>query len=230
MKSFSGAAAKLADDLLVYAITDRAWLRVPAEASEEEKCADLAAQVKEAAAGGATIIQMREKHLSGEPLLAEALVLRDACHEAGVPFIVNDDVNVAIACNADGIHVGQDDMNAKDVRALVGPHMILGVSAQTVEQALRAQEQGADYLGVGAVFPTGSKDDAAEVSHETLAAICEAVDIPVVAIGGVTCNNVAQIGPCGICGASVISAIFGKADIAAAARELREATVAALRV
>ena len=138
-----------------------------------------------------------------------------------MPFVVNDNVEIARKMGADGVHVGQSDMEAGDVRALLGPDAILGVSAQTVEQAVLAEARGADYLGVGAVFPTGSKDDAVEVSFETLKAICEAVSIPVVAIGGISEGNVKELSGSGICGVAVISAIFGQSDIRAATASLR---------
>lgn len=136
--------------------------------------------------------------------------------------MINDNVDIAARIDADGVHVGQSDMEAGDVRKKLGPDKIIGVSAQTVEQALRAQEHGADYLGVGAVFPTGSKEDATEVSHETLKAICDAVDIPVIAIGGINSGNVSELRGTGICGVAVISAIFAKKDICAAAAELKK--------
>ena len=141
-----------------------------------------------------------------------------------VPFVINDNVELALEMDADGVHVGQSDMEAGDVRAKLGKDKIVGVSAQTVEQALLAQERGADYLGVGAVFPTSSKDDAVEVDHETVKAICEAVDIPVIAIGGISKDNVQELAGCGLCGIAVISAIFAKPDIKKAAEELKEAT------
>ena len=144
--------------------------------------------------------------------------------EYGVPFVVNDNVDIAVRMNADGVHVGQSDMEAGDVRALIGPDKILGVSAQTVEQAILAEKRGADYLGVGAVFPTGSKDDAEEVSYETLKAICEAVSIPVVAIGGITINNTHELAGSGICGIAVISAIYGQKDIYEATVSLKKVT------
>ena len=143
--------------------------------------------------------------------------------------MINDNVEIAAAVNADGVHVGQSDMEALDVRRKLGPDKIIGVSAQTVEQALKAQEHGADYLGVGAVFPTGSKADAVEVSRETVKAICEAVDIPVIAIGGITKENVKELAGCGICGIAVISAVFAQEDIESAARELRARTEEMLR-
>ncbi len=200
--------------LLLYAVTDRHWLNGRS----------LHEVVKESLDGGATFIQLREKNLNEADFLAEAMDLQALCREYGVPFVVNDNVDIAIAMNADGVHVGQSDMEAGNVREKLGPDKIIGVSAQTVEQAIRAEQRGADYLGVGAVFPTGSKDDAEEVSFETLKAICEAVSIPVIAIGGITQQNVSQLGGSGICGVAVISAIYGQADIPDAARKLRLAT------
>lgn len=200
------------ESLLLYAITDRSWLGGRT----------LYSQVEETLEGGATFLQLREKNLDEEHFLEEAKELQALCRRYGVPFIVNDNVDVALAMGADGIHVGQSDMEAGDVRKLLGPDKILGVSAQTVEQALLAEQRGADYLGVGAVFPTGSKDDADDVSYETLKAICSAVSIPVVAIGGISQNNVMQLKGSGICGIAVISAIFAQKDIKAATQKLKE--------
>ena len=146
--------------------------------------------------------------------------------EYKVPFIINDNVDIAVAMNADGVHVGQSDMEAGDVRAKLGPDKIIGVSTQTVEQAILAEKHGADYLGVGAVFPTTSKDDAAEVSYDTLKAICEAVSIPVVAIGGITQGNVVKLAGSGIDGVAVISAIYAQKDIKKAAADLKAAVKA----
>ena len=149
--------------------------------------------------------------------------LQELCRDYKVPLIINDNVEIALKMNADGVHVGQSDMEAGAVREKLGPDKILGVSARTVEQALLAQERGADYLGVGAVFATGSKADAAELPHETLKAICEAVSIPVVAIGGITAENISQLKGTGICGVAVISAIYAQNNIKEAAEELKEA-------
>lgn len=200
------------NDLLLYAVTDRSWLNGQT----------LYSQVEQALKGGATFIQLREKELDTETFLQEAVAIKKLCKEYNVPFVINDNVEIALAVDADGVHVGQSDMEAMDVRAKLGPDKIIGVSAQTVEQARLAQEHGADYLGVGAVFPTGSKADAQEVSHETLRAICGAVQIPVIAIGGIGKKNVTQLAGTGICGVAVISAIFGQDDIETAARELKE--------
>ncbi len=199
-------------DLMLYAVTDRSWL------GDET----LRSQVERALKGGATFIQLREKELDEGDFLEEAKEIQKLCREYHVPFVINDNVEIAAAIGADGVHVGQSDMEAGDVRRRLGPDKIIGVSAQTAEQALRAQEHGADYLGVGAVFPTGSKADATEVSRETLEEICRAVDIPVIAIGGIGRENVMELKGSGICGIAVISAIFAQKDIEAAAAELKK--------
>lgn len=198
-------------ELMLYAVTDRHWLG-------DETLYD---QVKKALDGGATFVQLMEKKLDREDFLAEALEIQKLCKKYGVPFVINDEVSIAKDIDADGVHVGQSDMEAMDVRKVLGPDKILGVSAQTVEQAIIAEKHGADYLGVGAVFATGSKDDADDVSHETLKAICEAVSIPVIAIGGITKDNVSELAGSGICGVAVISAIFGQNDIKKATEDLR---------
>ena len=200
-------------DLLLYAVTDRHWLNGRS----------LRQVVEESLDGGVTMVQLREKQLEEGTFLEEAKELQALCRQRRIPFLVNDNVDIALAMNADGVHVGQSDMEALDVRKKLGPDKIIGVSAQTVEQALLAQAHGADYLGVGAVFPTGSKDDAVEVPFETLKEICQAVRIPVVAIGGISKANVEQLRGSGICGVAVISAIYGAGDIEGAARELKEA-------
>ena len=156
--------------------------------------------------------------------LAEALEIQSLCRRRSVPFLINDDVDLAVEAGADGIHVGQHDMEAGRVRARIGPDMILGVSVQTVEQALAAQAAGADYLGVGAVFPTGTKEDADAVSYAVLREICRAADIPVVAIGGIGAHNVGQLAGSGICGVAVVSALFAQPDVREAARTLYHLT------
>ena len=200
--------------LELYAVTDRHWLGNQT----------LLEQVQEALDGGATCIQLREKQLDEENFLKEAIEIQKLCKEYHVPFIVNDNVEIAKDMHADGIHVGQSDMEALDVRKALGNDVILGVSAQTVEQAKKAEAHGADYLGVGAVFPTGSKDDAEDVSYETLKAICEAVSIPVIAIGGITQDNVKELAGSGIVGIAVISAIFAQQHITQATKDLKQAT------
>lgn len=200
-------------DLLLYAVTDRHWLNGRS----------LSEVVKESLDGGVTFVQLREKELDDETFLKEAKELQSLCGEYHVPFVINDNVDIAMKINADGVHVGQSDMEAGDVRSKLGPDKIIGVSAATVEQAVLAEKRGADYLGVGAVFPTGSKDDAVDVSHETLREICEAVSIPVIAIGGISKKNIHELSGSGICGVAVISAIYAAGDIKKAAQELRTA-------
>ena len=194
-------------DLLLYAVTDRHWLH--------------GRTVHESLDGGVTYLQLREKDLDEARVLDEAKDIKTLCHAYGVPFLINDNVDIALAVDADGVHVGQSDMEAGDVRAKLGPDKIIGVSAQTVAQALQAEAHGADYLGVGAVFPTGSKADAKEVEWDVLRDICQAVSIPVVAIGGITQENVTELAGTGICGVAVISAIYAQEDIPAAAKNLK---------
>lgn len=198
-------------DLLLYAVTDRHWLHGRT----------LHGVVKESLDGGVTFLQLREKDLDEAHFLDEAKDIKTLCHAYGVPLIINDNVDIALAVDADGVHVGQSDMEAGDVRAKLGPDKIIGVSAQTVAQALQAEAHGADYLGVGAVFPTGSKADAKEVEWDVLREICQAVSIPVVAIGGITQENVTELAGTGICGVAVISAIYAQEDIPAAAKNLK---------
>lgn len=209
------------ESLLLYAVTDRKWL------SPGERLVD---RVADAIDGGATFVQLREKHLDRDAFVAEARELKALCAAHHTPFVINDDVSIALEIGADGVHVGQSDMEAGSVRDLIGPDRILGVSAETVEQALLAERCGADYLGVGAVFPTGSKDDAEAVSFETLRAICAAVKIPVIAIGGITFENLPTLAGTGICGVAVISAIFGQKDIRASAAALAAAGREVFRV
>lgn len=201
-------------DLLLYAVTDRSWLGGQT----------LCEQVEDALKGGATFIQLREKELDDDTFLAEAIEIQKLCGKYHVPFVINDNVDIACKVNADGVHVGQSDMEAGDVRARIGKDKILGVSVQTAEQAVLAEQRGADYLGVGAVFPTGSKADADAVSLETLTSICAAVKIPVIAIGGIGKHNVHELAGTGICGIAVISAIFAAKDIQKAASELKTLT------
>jgi thiamine-phosphate pyrophosphorylase len=200
------------ESLFLYAVTDRHWLKEHT----------LLEEVENTLRGGATFIQLREKNLEEEKFMKDAVEIQALCRKYKVPFVVNDNVDIAVAMDADGVHVGQKDMEAGEVRAKLGPDKIIGVSARTVEQAVLAEKRGADYLGVGAVFPTGSKADAKEISFETLKAICEAVSIPVVAIGGITKENVWKLQGSGIAGIAVISAIFAQPDIEAATRELKE--------
>lgn len=199
-------------DLLLYAVTDRSWLNGQT----------LYSQVEQALQGGVTFLQLREKELGEEEFFEEAQVIQKLCRKYRVPFLINDDVELAAKIGADGVHVGQSDMAVRAVREKLGPDRIIGVSARTVEEALEAQRQGADYLGVGAVFHTGSKADAVEVDHQVLKKICGTVQIPVIAIGGITRENIGQLRGTGICGVAVISAIFSQNDIEAASRELKK--------
>ena len=201
-----------ADALQLYAVTDSRWLNGDS----------LAAAVEKALAGGVTCVQLREKQLSFDEFLRTAKEIKALCQNYHVPFIVDDNLDIALACDADGLHIGQNDMPAAKARELLGPDKILGVSAQTIEQAVSACQDGADYLGVGAVFPTGTKTDAVEVPLDTLKAITAAVDIPVVAIGGIGADNIAQLSGTGIAGAAVVSAIFAQEDIKKAAANLRQ--------
>ena len=196
--------------MLLYAVTDRAWVGTKS----------LYEQVKEALENGVTCVQLREKELNERDFLKEAKQISTLCKEYKVPFIVNDNVNIAIACKADGIHIGQEDMELTNVRKLVGEDMIIGVSAHTVEEAIKAQEGGADYIGIGAVFATSTKTDVDVLSFETLRSICEAVDIPTVAIGGIKKDNICKLKGSGIDGVAVVSAIFAANDIATATKEL----------
>ena len=200
-----------AESLRLYAVTDRAWL----------KGRTLADCVRESISGGATTIQLREKSLGYEEFKSQALEIQSLCREYHVPFIINDNVNLAVDVNADGVHVGQDDMSASNVREIIGAGKILGVSVRTAEEAVLAERNGADYLGAGAVFHTSSKSDAVDISHETLREICGAVKIPVVAIGGINAGNIHLLAGSGIEGVAVISAIFAADDIRGAAGNLR---------
>jgi len=198
--------------MLLYVVTDRTWLG-------DNKLED---QVEESIKAGATFVQLREKELGFDNFVSEGIKIKKITDHYQVPFVINDNIEVALAIDADGIHVGQKDMNALDVRSLIGEDKILGVSAQTVEQALLAERQGADYIGVGAVFSTSTKNDADDVTFETVKAICEAVSIPVVAIGGINEHNLSQLKGYGVDGVAVISAIFAKSDISKATKELLE--------
>lgn len=200
------------DALTLYGITDRYWLNGR----------PLIHDVQLALEGGVTMIQLREKNLDEESFYREAIEIKELCKKFHVPFIINDNVELAKKVDADGIHVGQNDMAAQDVRAIIGPDKILGVSTQTVEEAILAQKMGADYLGVGAVFPTGSKDDCWVLSHDLCREICSAVTIPVVAIGGINLGNISKLSGLGFSGISLISAIFGQSDIKSAAMKLKE--------
>ena len=194
----------------LYAVTDRAWTGNKT----------LYEQIKEALENGVTCVQLREKNLDEASFIEEAKKISVLCRQYNTPFIVNDNVNVAIASNADGIHIGQEDMGLKDVRKIVGENMIIGISAHTVEEAKFAQENGADYIGIGAVFETSTKNDVDVIPYEKVKSICDAVDIPKVAIGGINAENILKLKGSGIDGVAVVSAIFGVKDIGKATKEL----------
>lgn len=198
------------DTLLLYAVTDRAWTGSQ----------PLARQVEAALQNGATCLQLREKALDPAAFLEEARQMALLCGRYGVPLIINDNVEVALACGAAGVHLGQQDMPIAQARRMAGPDLILGASAHTVQEALEAQAAGADYLGVGAVFSTSTKADASPLPLTTLREICAAVSIPVVAIGGITETNLLQLTGCGAAGVAVVSAIFGAPDPGAATARL----------
>ena len=199
------------NDLRLYAVTDRSWLK-PGQT--------LAQQVEQALLGGVTMVQLREKSLPREMVLAEARELLSLCRRFDVPFIINDDAQLALEVGADGVHIGQEDMAYEQARALLGPDKIIGVSAHNPREALAAQEAGADYLGCGAVFGSSTKDGVQTLTPEGLKKICSTVKLPVVAIGGINETNLSQLKGCGAYGAAVISAIFAKEDPRAAAEQL----------
>lgn len=197
--------------LRLYAVTDQAW------AADEDALMD---QIAAAIDGGAGIVQLREKHLDHDAFLREARRFVALCREKGVISIINDAVDIAAAVGADGVHVGQSDLAAGRAREVLGPDKLIGVSAHSVEEALAAQAAGADYLGVGAAFVTGTKADAAPISRDTIRAITAAVDIPVVAIGGISRDNITELAGCGLDGVAVVSALFAQKDVKTAAKEL----------
>ena len=203
--------------LLIYAVTDKAWI---GKLSLKE-------QVEEALKGGATMVQLREKELDKgnfEEVLRTAWDIRRITEDYNVPLMIDDNLELALACRADGLHVGQNDMEASEARRLLGPDRILGVTAKTVDQARKAQAAGADYLGSGAIFGTSTKADARPMTMETLNAICDCVDIPVVAIGGICLDNIGRLAGSHAAGAAIVSGIFGVPNI----RETTEKLVKAM--
>ncbi len=199
------------NNMLLYAVTDRKW-------AKEKSLYEL---VEESLKGGVTCVQLREKNLGYDEFLSEALKLKELCRRYNVPFIINDNVQVAIDSRADGIHIGQTDMALRKVRNLVGNDMIIGVSAQTLEQALTAEKNGADYLGIGAMFKTVTKQDAKYVTLDTLKQICSAVSIPVVAIGGIKQHNIMQLSGTGTDGIALISEIYSAENIVDRCQKLK---------
>ena len=194
----------------LYLVTDRRWLKE-----------SLIQTVEKAIQGGVTCVQLREKNFNHEQLIEEGKQLLALCHQYHIPLIMNDYVDMMLEIQADGVHVGQGDMDAKKVREMIGPDKILGVSVRTMEQALKAHQDGADYLGVGSIFVTHTKDDAKKVEIQTLKDICQAVDIPVIAIGGIGQNNLLQLKGTGIDGVAVVSAIMAQDDVFKAAQNLK---------
>ena len=200
------------NSLLLYAVTDRAWVGKKT----------LLDQIEEALRGGVTLLQLREKNLPEEEFLKEALQVKELCHRYNVPLIINDNVDVAEKSGADGVHVGIEDAPVGEIRRRMGPDFIIGATAKTVEQAVFAERSGADYLGVGAVYPSPTKKNAIRITKEQLLEICSAVSIPAVAIGGITAENLPPLAGSGIAGAAVVSAVFGAENPETAARQLKE--------
>lgn len=201
--------------LMLYAVTDRGCLQ---GISLEEA-------VEQAILGGVGVVQLREKNISEYELLKEAEKLLKVCHKYSVPLIINDDYEIALKCGADGVHVGIEDAPVSEIRQIAGKDFIIGATAKTVEQAKLAERSGADYLGVGAVFPSPTKKNAVRITPQELKEICSSVSIPAVAIGGITAENVNELKGCGHSGIAVVSAVFGAADIKRAADELRMAAL-----
>lgn len=199
--------------MLLYAVTDRAWL---------QEGQTLLSVCREVLANGATFLQIREKDLDAASFEAQAAGLKALCEQYHVPYVVNDSVEIALAIDADGVHVGQSDIRGRDIRSMIGPDKLLGISAGTVEEAVAAEAAGADYIGVGAVFGTSTKRDARTLTTEMLRRISSAVSIPVVAIGGINARNLMELRGSGVDGVAVVSAIFAAEDPGAATRELLE--------
>ena len=197
--------------MLLYAVTDQSWLK---------EGQTLPSVCEDVLANGATFLQIREKDLDAAFVEAEAASLKALCARYGVPYVVNDSVEIALAIDADGVHVGQSDIRGRDIRKLMGPDKILGISAGTVEEAVAAERAGADYIGVGAVFGTSTKKDARNLTVEKLKEITNAVSIPVVAIGGINARNLMELSGSGVDGVAVVSAIFAAEDPGKATAEL----------
>ena len=197
--------------MLLYAVTDQMWLK------EGETLTDVVESVLQ---NGATFLQIREKDLAEDAFELEAERLKTLCAQHGVPFVVNDSVEIALQCNADGVHVGQSDIKGRDIRSIIGTDKILGISAGTVAEAVAAEKAGADYIGVGAVFPTGTKKNATPMTMELLKEIVSSVSIPVVAIGGISAENILQLRGSGVDGVAVVSAIFAAEDPGKATADL----------
>ena len=207
------------DMLLLYAVTDRAWTgRLT-----------LYEQVERALIGGVTMVQLREKNLSEAEIIAQARELTELCHRYNVPLIINDNADIALKVGADGVHVGIEDAPVAEIRRKAGKDFIIGATAKTVEQAKAAEAAGADYLGVGAVFPSPTKQNAIRITTEQLKEICTSVNIPAVAIGGIGLHNMNELKGGGMKGVAVVSAIFAAEDTKNAAEQLKERAQALCR-
>lgn len=204
---------EIRDALRLYAVTDRSWL---AGRSFEEVLTEVLS------VPGVTCVQLREKQAGREVKERCAVEAQALCAQVGIPFLIDDDVELAARIGADGVHIGQDDISCVEARRMLGDQALIGVTAKTLEQARKAQADGADYLGVGAVFPTSTKQDTWTIDHEVLRQICAAVSIPVVAIGGITAENATELAGSGVAGIAVVSAIFAEDDLAAAVKRLAQ--------
>ena len=198
--------------LLLYAVTDQAWVGRQT----------LLEQIEDALKGGATIVQLREKKMDEDSFVEEAIAVRDLCHKYNVPLIINDNVDVALKSKADGVHVGIEDAPVAEIRKRVPADFIIGATCKTVEQAKAAEDAGADYMGVGAVFPSPTKTNAVRITNEQLREIVSSVSIPAVAIGGISYENVCEIKGSSVSGVAVVSAIFSAEDIEKATALLKE--------
>lgn len=207
------------ESLLLYAVTDRAWIGRQT----------LYEQIEDALQGGVTILQLREKNMDEQSFVKEAIEIKELCRKYGVPLIIDDNVEVALKSGADGVHVGIEDTPVAEIRKKAGSDFIIGATAKTIEQAQRAEADGADYLGVGAVFPSPTKKNAIRITAAQLKEICASVSIPAVAIGGISLENISAIAGCGMSGIAVVSAIFAADDIKSAAAKLKQKATAAVQ-
>ncbi len=204
--------SKMRTLLRLYAVTDRSWVGIQT----------LLEQIESSLLGGTTLVQLREKDLSDCEFIQEAISVKRLCERFGIPLLINDNVNVALRSGADGVHLGQDDLPLQEARKMLGPNKIIGISTHTVEEAMEAEQGGADYVGVGSVFATQTKLDANVLSIDYIREICQAVTIPVVAIGGIKEENMDVLRNTGVAGIAVVSAIFGQPDIEMATLRLKE--------
>ena len=199
------------EQLLLYAVTDDAWTGE----------FTLLEQIEQALKGGVTLLQLREKEMDEEAFVEEAVKVKALCQRYNVPLIINDNLEVAMKSKADGVHVGMEDMDVANIRERVGKDFIIGATAKTVEQAKAAEEKGADYLGVGAVFPSPTKKNALRITRDDLKNIIASVKIPCVAIGGISMENMGELEKSGIAGVALVSAVFAAKDIEKTCGELK---------